>query len=350
MPINIASNLPIINKYQYPFNEKEDAFIESEIQNLLKEGVIRNSSHEPGEFISPIFLREKSDGGYRLILNLKKLKESVEYKKFKMETLATIIQLIRPNMFVAKLEINDTYYSIPIYEPHQKFLKSEYKSRLFKFMVLPNGYTEGPRKFTKLLKPPLSLLRKLERVLAASYFDDLMTMDCSYSACSNNIMKIIKQLSSLGLIVHPSKSVLFPCQEIEYLGFIINSTNMTLILTLIKKQKILLSSPHVKIRNILQLLGKSSSSFIVVPQRKLYYRSLEMNKTSALKINKGNFDKFIILSKESKANIYWWKSNIMDSFAPILRPNPSIVLNTDASLAGCSASMAGSNTGGTFFI
>ena len=36
MPINIASNLPIINKCQYPcFNDKEDAFIEPEIQNLL---------------------------------------------------------------------------------------------------------------------------------------------------------------------------------------------------------------------------------------------------------------------------------------------------------------------------
>ena len=35
MPINTASNLPIINKYQYPFNDKEDAFIKSEIQNLL---------------------------------------------------------------------------------------------------------------------------------------------------------------------------------------------------------------------------------------------------------------------------------------------------------------------------
>ena len=80
MPINIASNLSIINKYQYPFNDKEDAFIESEIQSVLKKVVIRNSSHEPGEFISPVFLREKSDVGYRLILNLKKLNESVDYK------------------------------------------------------------------------------------------------------------------------------------------------------------------------------------------------------------------------------------------------------------------------------
>ena len=145
-----------------------------------------------------------------------------------METLTTIIQLIRPNMYMAQLEIKDAYYSIPIYEPHQKFLKFGHISGIFKFTVLPNGYTEGPRKFTKLLKPSLSLLRKLERVLVVSYFDDLITMDCSYSACSNNIMKIIELLSSLGLIVHPSLGlIVHPCQEIEYLGFIINSTNMT---------------------------------------------------------------------------------------------------------------------------
>ena len=93
-------------------------------------------------------------------------------------------------------------------------------------------------------------------VLVASYFDDLITMDCSYSAFFKKIMKIIKLMSSLGLIFHPSKSILFPCQEIEYLGFIIDSTNMTLTLTLVKKQKILLlcdeilSSPHVKIRKV----------------------------------------------------------------------------------------------------
>ena len=130
---------------------------------------------------------------------------------------------------------------------------------------------------------------------------------------------------------------------------------MTLTLTPVKEQKMLvlcdeiLSSAHVKIRNILQMLGKFSSSFIAVPQGKLYYRSLEINKTSALKINKGNFDKLMIVSKERKTNIYWWKSNIMNSFAPILRPNPSIEWNTDASLVGWGASMAGSKTG-TFFI
>ena len=111
-----------------------------------------------------------------------------------------------------------------------------------------------------------------------------------------------------------------------------------------------LPSPHVKIRKLSQLLRKFSSSFIDVPQRKLYYRSLEINKTNALKIKKGNFDKFMILSKVSKANIHWWKSNIMDSFAPISRPTTSIVLNADASLAEWRASITGSKHRGTFFI
>ena len=120
VPINITLNLPIIHKYQYPFNDKKDAFIEFKIPNLLKKGVIKISSYEPGEFISPIYLKEKSDGGYCLI-NLKKLNESVEYKKCKMEALAIIIQFIKPNMYMAKLDIMDVYHSIPIYESHQKF-------------------------------------------------------------------------------------------------------------------------------------------------------------------------------------------------------------------------------------
>ena len=52
-------------------------------------------------------------------------------------------------------------------------------------------------------------------------------MDCSYSDCSNNFMKIIKLMSSLGLIAHPSKSIFFACQEIKYLGFVISSIKIT---------------------------------------------------------------------------------------------------------------------------
>ena len=46
-------------------------FIANEILPLLNKGVIIPPQHEPDEFISPIFLRDKRDDSFRMILNLK---------------------------------------------------------------------------------------------------------------------------------------------------------------------------------------------------------------------------------------------------------------------------------------
>ena len=70
--INLTDTLPISPGFQYPFGEEEEKFIIKEIDRLLDKSIIQVSHHEPGEFVSPIFVRPKSDGeGYRMILNLK---------------------------------------------------------------------------------------------------------------------------------------------------------------------------------------------------------------------------------------------------------------------------------------
>ena len=100
------------------------------------------TKHKIREFISPIFVREKSDGGFCLILNLKRLDEVVEYKIFKMKIISTILHLVRPDIFMAKLYVKDAYYSVPICEGHQSLLMFQYQTSLFKFTALPNEYTE----------------------------------------------------------------------------------------------------------------------------------------------------------------------------------------------------------------
>ena len=74
------------------------------------------------EFISPIFLTPKSDGSFRLILNLKKLNDFMPYVHFKMDTVTSVLKLITKNCFMAKVDIKDAYYSVPINVMHQKFL------------------------------------------------------------------------------------------------------------------------------------------------------------------------------------------------------------------------------------
>ena len=62
-----------------------DSQIETEIAKLLNKGVIATTDWETGDFISPIFLREKKDGSHRMILNIKSLNKSIVYPHFKMD-------------------------------------------------------------------------------------------------------------------------------------------------------------------------------------------------------------------------------------------------------------------------
>ena len=85
------------------------------------------------------------------------------------------------------------------------------------------------------MKPLLAFLRKIEKFLVASYFDDLITMNSTHSSCCDNISKFTLLLSKLGFVIYPEKSTFNSCQEIEYLQFAINSIKMSVSLIPAKK-------------------------------------------------------------------------------------------------------------------
>ena len=69
------------------------------------------------------------------------------YTHFKMETINSILTMITPNCYMAKPDIKDAYYSIPILEKHQKYLKYLFGGKLYQFTCFPNGLCSGPIKF-----------------------------------------------------------------------------------------------------------------------------------------------------------------------------------------------------------
>ena len=356
LSINLTDDLPATTPIQYPLGKEEHIFVMQEINRLLDRNIIQSCGHEKGEFISPIFLRPKSDGKFRMILNLKKLNEVSDKQHFKMDTLKSVLTLVYPGAFMCKVDIKDAYYSVPIATNDQKLLKFTFEGVLYKFVALPNGYTKGPRKFTKLLKPALATLRKKGATLAA-YLDDIFIIAGSYARCLNSLHMLIEMLVSLGFVIHPAKSVFVPCRIMEFLGFIINSLNMTVRLTMEKKTKINnlcmeVRSPRggVTVRDIARLLGKFSSSFIGFTEGKLHFRYLERNKTEILAWNKGKFDSPFYFTEEALEEVNWWMDYIMSSWSPIMRNNPELVVTSDACLGGWGACSDTGQTGGLFSV
>jgi len=54
-----------------------------------------------------------------------------------------------------------------------------------------------------------------------------------------NILDTVNLLRRLGFTIHAEKSILIPQQKITFLGFVLDSIEMTVTLTIEKKQKIL---------------------------------------------------------------------------------------------------------------
>ena len=67
---------------------------------------------------------------------------------------------MKPNRWMAVLDLKDAYYSVPIRTEDRKYLRFEYEGQLYEFVFLPDGPSSAPRIFTKLLKPALARLRE----------------------------------------------------------------------------------------------------------------------------------------------------------------------------------------------
>ena len=111
LPIDLEKEIPLELRI-YSCSQAQQDIIDNEIQKLLKKKAIVKRDHEEGEIISPTFLKEKPDGSFRFILNLKKLNENITKIHFKMETIMSILKLVTPLTYFTKIDWKDTYYTI----------------------------------------------------------------------------------------------------------------------------------------------------------------------------------------------------------------------------------------------
>ena len=325
------------------FSEAENKSIDDEVHELLRKGVIRVSKFEEDQFVSPIFVVEKKEPGkYRMILNLKILNESVEYQKFKMETVQTALQLVTRDCYFASIDLRDAYYSVPVHPEYQKYLKFSWRGQLYCFQALPMGLGPVPRLFTKLTKPILAHLHNSGHSIT-SFIDDSLLLGRTQEETVQNVFYTVKIFDELGFVIHNEKSQFLPVQEITYLGFKINSTQMTVTLTEERKQKLLnacsdlLKQRRARIRIVASCIGLMVSSFLAIPHGPLHYRALERCKIIALKYSHSNWETYMNISDAALEELKWWLDEGACQSAPIHREKPAVVLHTDSSLQGWGA-------------
>lgn len=94
---------------------------------MFLKGVFEVIKYSDNEIIFDIFLRDKKDGSYRMIFNLKKLNMYVVKVYFKMDMLYIIIKLIRKDCFMVFIDLKDVYYLVLVNKNYRKYLRFIWK-------------------------------------------------------------------------------------------------------------------------------------------------------------------------------------------------------------------------------
>jgi hypothetical protein len=86
---------------------------------LLGKGAIVEVHNPRGGFYSILFLVSKKGEGQRPVINLKALNSFVQTVHFKMEGIHTLRD---PEDWLAKVDLKDAYFAIPIHTSHHKYI------------------------------------------------------------------------------------------------------------------------------------------------------------------------------------------------------------------------------------
>ena len=333
-----------------PESLTEFHLLKLEIDKLLQKGAIEQVvSLEPGSFVSRLFTVPKSNGQRCPVINLRQLNKHVFNQKFRMESLGNICSLLKQGGFMIKIDLQDAYMSVPVAPKSRSLLVFIFDGKIYRFKVMPFGLNSAPRIFTKLFKPILRLLRS-QGMLLIIYLDDILLIAPTADLCLAQGKFLMKLLQDLGFLVNMNKSVLTPTQRIIFLGFLIDSVNMTISLpeekqlAIIQKANSLLGQNLVSIRNLCQFVGMCSATRPALRQAPLFYRKIQLSINKVLSkagLNKKLcYNQKIRLNFQVRQNLQWWAEEIPHHCsAPVFSPPVNVKIATDSSFLGWSATM-----------
>ena len=295
------------------FSKTETEALQKEITAMQSKQTITKEESRKKGFFSQMFLVPKKDGGQRPVVNLKRLNSFVKTEHFKMEGIHMLKDLLRPGDWMAKVDLKDAYFMIPIAREDREFLKFKWQEQTFQFNCLPFGLSSAPWVFTKTTRPIAAALRELGLRLII-YIDDILIMAESPELLKDQIMGMVFLLENLGFVVNHTKSQFEPTQEIEFLGFTINSCTMELKLPGEKIKKIksearkILACNHVTALMLSRLLGKMTAATQAIKMAPLFTRNLQSCLREALKISQ-DYMSTVHLTPEAVAELHRWEEH-----------------------------------------
>ncbi|KAM4795634.1 uncharacterized protein WCC33_000698 [Rhinophrynus dorsalis] len=268
-----------------------------------------------------------------------------------MEGIHLLRDLLLPSDWMVKIDLKDAYLTVPMAPSSQGFLQFLWRNQIWQFTCLPFGLSSAPWCFTKLLKPVVAFLRS-RGVRLIIYLDDILIMSQDRRSLIIHAEWTLHLLMDLGFLINWTKSHLVPTRQLEFLGFVVDSSQASLklpgakIRSIWKEIRSILRKERISLRMLARIVGLLSASIQAIFPGPLHYRALQRLKALHLRRGLGYAD-LIRLSSDAREELVWWLKHL-DAWngRAIFGMVPDLVIESDASLLGWGARLGDVATGG----
>lgn len=327
-----------------PTDPEQREALETEIAELLRKQAIRQVEGL-SLYRSSFFLTHKKGNLWRPILNLKPLnKRFIRPKRFRMETLASILPLLQEGMWAATIDLKDAYLHIPIHQSHRRFLAFRYRQVDYQFTALPFGLSTAPRVFTRVTRAVVAYLRRIGLNVFA-YIDDWLVVSSTREDALRDVNVTLSLLEELGWVVNRKKSNLDPTQSLVYLGAKLDlATGVAFptderLHTLLQLAEEFMTARVAPAGTWLRLLGYMASMVDILDLCRLRMRPIQSHLLSVYRPKSDPLSKLVEVPDEMLPHLRWWtKAHNVGAGSPFQDHHPQTSISTDASLSGWGAS------------
>jgi hypothetical protein len=107
-----------------------------------------------------------------------------------MENIETVLNSIKRNSYFVNLDLQNAYFFLSMHKYYRKYLKFEWRDKLYQFNCLCFGISSAPRVFSKLMKVIFAHIRRMG-ISAFYYIDDSLIEADSPYLCTNQCQTLM---------------------------------------------------------------------------------------------------------------------------------------------------------------
>ena len=217
--IDTTNHLPI-HQSPYKSSWKERELIQTQVQEMLREGIIEPSK---SPWASPVVLVKKKEGSWRFCVDYRKLNAVTTRDVYPLPRIEDALSRLEGSHYFSIMDMQAGYWQVGVQEKDKEKTAFITADGLYQFNVMPFGLSNAPATFQRMMDV---LLAGLKWNTCLVYLDDIVVFSKTIPEHLSRLEAVFLRFREAGLKFKLPKCSFF-ATSLKVLGYIVSGMGLS---------------------------------------------------------------------------------------------------------------------------